>query len=214
MNIDSSSQTLPITSTPPLRPSQAAQGTDQDGDSGVGRVHQGHRGQGGQMRNAMIQAFQSLGLSLPSQGGNTPTNSAKSSNDGDADDGVSATGNIKKDMRQFMHALFQAVRSEQSSSSATTSSAVSNATNQQGGFSSGLSALIAQVSNGSAPTDLQNAFSALVNDLKQAGASGQTTSGTKNPSVTLQAMLTKLQQNLGYAGSGLIGAGNIISTKA
>ena len=74
-------------------------------------------------------------------------------------------------------------------------------------FASGLSALISQVSNGQAPAALQSAFTQLASDLQgsrsaTAGTSSATTgTATSTTQATLQALLTQMQQNLGYASS-------------
>lgn len=189
-----------------------------DGDGGA-RVHRG--GRGGQMQQAMLQALQSLGLSLPQQtatAGSAQTASGSPDNDGDTDGSTSATGNVKNDLRQFMHALFQAVKKESSTASAaagTTGSSNDPKTN----FSAGLSALISQASSGTAPSHLKDAFAQLMSDLQPSGAasSGAANSGgtagasTTSPQTTLQALLAQLQQNLGYGGSNLAATGNVVN---
>ena len=69
-------------------------------------------------------------------------------------------------------------------------------------FAGGLGAVISQVSNNQAPTQLQDAFAKVLADLQPAApasSAGGTGTGT---SVTLQALLTQLQQNLGYGAAG------------
>lgn len=195
--------------------SQVNRGGDPDGDGDGGRVHHGH-GRGGQMHQAMMQALQSMGLSLPQQGSNGSSNASDS--DGD-NDGSGAVGSVKNDMRKFMHALFQAVKGE-GSSSAASGTQTGSGTDPKADFASGLSSLISQVSNGSAPADLQSAFNTLVSDLQGAGsgsssaASATSTSATASSSVTLQTLLSKLQQNLGYgSSSSAVSTGNVVNTQ-
>ena len=64
--------------------------------------------------------------------------------------------------------------------------------------------MISQVSNGSAPSDLQSAFTQLASDFSSGASTGSSapTSGDTSSPATLQAFLTQLQQTLGYASSG------------
>ena len=89
------------------------------------------------------------------------------------------------------------------------------------GMGSGLSALIAQVGNGTAPADLQSAFAKVAADLQPTTATttpgSSSSSGTtaSTPQATLQALLTQLQQNLGYgASSSTAAVGNFLSAHA
>jgi hypothetical protein len=209
--------------------SQVSGASDPDGDGGGHRSHKA-RGAGGQMQNVLMQALQSLGLTVPQQTTATTATTATAStgqtstgadSDGDSDGSTSATSSVKKDMRQFMHALFQAVKSENASSTSGTSGAGATSTDPKSNFAAGLSALISQVSNGTAPADLQSAFAKVAADLQPAStisASTNTTStGTfsSTPQATLQALLTQLQQNLGYgATSSTAAIGNFVSALA
>ena len=219
MNISATSSLLsPLATTAGVQPTSVGSTSDPngDGDGNGGRVHHSHRG--GQMRQALMQALQSLGLSMPqaTTGASASTQtSASAEGDGDADGSTAATGNVKQDMRQFMHALFLAVNSE-AAPAASTGSSVSGT---QSNFASGLSALISQVSSGTAPASLQSAFAQLTSDLQQAANSsvdptaGATSAGTAQ--ATLQALLSALQQDLGYGASSTTPAvGNSISTQA
>jgi len=218
----------------------SASDPDGDGDGGAKRTHKSH-GAGGQMRNALMQALQSLGLSMPTQASSTtPTSSTSSTtgtsaitptsgttmnptigatdNDGDSDGSTSATSNVKKDISQFMHALFQAVKGESASG---TPSTASSSTDSKANFAAGLSNLISQVSSGSAPADLQSAFAKVAADMQQTGSSSAGTTSTNSnsssssPQATLQALLTQMQQNLGYGASSSNAAiGNLLSTQA
>jgi hypothetical protein len=71
--------------------------------------------------------------------------------------GASSTAaSLKQDLHQFMHALFPALRSEGSGTPDSVISSVAGARSApRADFSNGLSALIAQVSGGSALSDLQ-----------------------------------------------------------
>jgi hypothetical protein len=215
-----SSYVSALAGTQPVQASPVNNASDPVGDGdGGGRAHRSHGG-GGHMRQALTQALQSLGLNMP-QGPSTATSTSQTAgptdSDGDSDGSTSATGSVKQDMRQFMHALFQAVKGETTSGTSTTGT---NSTDPKAGFSAGLSALISQVSSGSAPSDLQGAFTKLVSDLQQANPTSTSTgsaTGTTGPTstqATLQALLANLQQDLGYANSGTSAIGNSISTLA
>lgn len=85
-------------------------------------------------------------------------------------------------------------------------------------FAGGLGAVISQASNNQAPTPLQDAFAKVLADLQPAapasGANdaGGTGTGT-GTQVTLQALLTQLQQNLGYGAAGSASPlGNSVNT--
>lgn len=219
MNITgTSSGVLPIMQPQGVQPAQVNGASDPDGDGdGGGRVHKSHGG-GGHMRQALTQALQSLGLSMP-QGASGAASSSQASGaaDGDDDSGdsTSAASALKHDMRQFMHALFQAVKG---GTSIDPSAAGSGSADPKAGFAAGLSALISQASSGSAPADLQSAFSKLASDLQQANptavdaaAAAGAAGATVQP--TLQALLTNLQQDLGYGNSSTSAIGNSISTQ-
>jgi len=201
--------------------SPPANSASDPGGEGGGRVHKS-RGGGGQMHNAMMQALQSLGLSMAQQTtGATSANPTLGStdSDGDSDGSASTTSSVKNDMRQLMHALFQAVKGETASG---TSGTGSNPANPKANFAAGLSALISQVSSGTAPADLQSAFAKVATDLQPTNAtstSSSTSTGANataaNPQATLQALLTQLQQNLGYGNSSSSAAiGSFLSTRA
>jgi hypothetical protein len=117
-----------------------------------------------------------------------------------------------------MHALFQAIKGESASS---TSSAASTSTDPKANFAAGLSTLISEVSSGSAPAALQSAFAKVTADMQQSSSSpaGITSTGSSSSAsssqATLQALLTQLQQNLGYgAASSTAAIGNLLSTQA
>jgi hypothetical protein len=233
-SIDSVSSSIYVPASSATQGTQASQvsGSDPDGDGDGGQHVKRHGGHGhghGQMQNMLMQALQSLGLggatSTTAGGSNATATNQSSGTDSDGDNdgsGSSSTGNIKSDVRKLMHALFQAVKGE--STAASTASSASTAsgsvTDPKSNFAAGLSALISQVSNGQAPTDLQNAFTQVVNDLQGANSAsssgGAGTSGeAASPKVTLQALLTQMQQNLGYGASGSSATlGNIVSAKA
>jgi len=217
LSITSSSNYIPPSSlVQPNQTSQVANGSDPDGDGDGGRVHKGHGG--GHMQQALTQALQSLGLSVPQPTSTQPSSTSSSStdSDGDSDGSTSGVGNVKHDMRQFMQTLFQAVKGE---STAGTSSTTGTSTSQPSSFATGLSALISQVGNGSAPSNLQDAFSQLASDLQPAsgsttGATNTSTSGAGSTNVSLQALLTQLQQNVGYGASSLASTGNFLNQTA
>ena len=117
---------------------------ERSGKSHGHRAHGGH----GHLRQALNQALQNLGLT-------------------GAQDKQDGGGNVKHDMAQFMHALFQAVKGEPSSApeAAGTTSA-----DPKGSFAAGLSALITQAGSGTAPKALQDAFDKLAADFQSAAA--------------------------------------------
>ena len=224
MNISAlSSSVSSISSTSGIQSGQAVGASDPDGD-GDGRVRKSH-GRGGHMHDALMQALQSLGLNLP-QGSATSGSSASASTGGDAStSGTSSTAaNVKDDLHQFMHALFQAVKSESASTPIKTdSSSASSSGDPQSSFASGLSALIAQVGNGTAPAGLQDAFSKLATDLQGsttsssatgAASAAASTGSSASTQPSLQALLTTLQQDLGYGSSSTLALGNTVSAQA
>ena len=205
MNIsDTSSSITPFARTQSVQASQVTSASTPDGGEGSGHVHKSHGG--GHMHHALTQALQSLGLSVP-QDVSKATTASQASGSTESGDSTSAAGKVKQDMRQFMHALFQAVKGE---STSDTSTAGSTSSDPKTNFAAGLSTLISQVSGGSAPSDLQSAFSKLTSDLQP--SSGATTTAAHQ--VSLQALLTNLQQDLGYGNSSTSAIGNSISTQA
>jgi hypothetical protein len=179
----------------------ATHAADPDGDGDGGRVHHGG---GGHLMRALQQAFQSLGLSAPGANAGTNASTATSSSNNDSQGSDTGTGiSLETALRNFVHALFNAVHGENSGATPATpatpttpavpATPPAGSSGPGGQFSAGLSALITQVSNGNAPSGLQDAFNALLGDL-------QSTSGA-SPTVTLQQFLTALQQNLGYGNS-------------
>jgi hypothetical protein len=216
MNVTSTSSSTYVEPSPMIQTGSGATPpacNDQGGEGG--RVHHGHRGGG--LGHALEQALQSLGLSAPasSAGSSSASSSSAAGDDGDGHGDNAGASNIKADMRQFMHALFQAVKGEGGATAGAAAGSTS-AGDQKTDFASGLSALVAQVSNGSAPSDLQSAFNALAADLQPGGGvSGAAASGAGAASLTLQSLLTKMQSNLGYGpASASATTGNLVSTNA
>lgn len=194
---------------------------DQDGDAAsslVGQSHRHHRG--GHMHDAVQQALSSLGLNAATPSGN-PAQTSTTAQDGDADDAGKGGMSIRQDMHDFMHALFQAVKSEANSASSAGAPSTGTAGSSDPGspFGSRLNTLITDVSNGNAPSDLQNAFNKLVSDMQTssnsagAPANGSASTGTQ-AQITLQEFLSKLQSNLGYGASGSSASGSILSATA
>jgi hypothetical protein len=132
---------------------------------------------------------------------------------------------VRADLHQFMHALMQAVKSAASQSTASTADAgTSNAATAPAGgrsarFSGGLSALISQMTGGTAPQGLQDAFSKLVTDLQAtqggtpAAASPTDSSASSSNSAALLKFLQTLQQDLGY-GQSPESSGTLVNTQA
>lgn len=236
-SIGSISSAIYVSSSSQTQGTQGVQGAsdpDGDGDGGGQRVkgsgHHGHgKGRGaGPMQDVLMQALQSLGLdtaqaasaSASAQSGassGTTSQTSGTDSDGDSDGSTSAAGNVKSDIRQFMHALFQAVKAEKPNSGSAGSANANS--DPKSNFAAGLATLISQVSSGTAPAELQSAFSKVVADFKGAGTSTTTTdtsgtAGTPSPQITLQALLSKMQQNLGYgAVSSNASVGNFVNEK-
>ena len=197
----------PLSTLSQLQSAAGAQrGTTTDGDGG--RVHHGHRGGG--MGHAVMQALQSLGLNLSQPASPSSQSNAAGTTDSDGDNdgsgGASGASSVRQDLHQFMHALFQAIRSESAGSSDANSAATTAPSGDpRAAVGSGMAALVSQVSNGSAPADLQSAFDKLLKDTQGAAAAssfsnttGSPASGNATSTVTLQQLLTQLQQTLGY----------------
>ena len=198
----SSSYVAPSTFVQGTSTGMPACGAQGDGDHRSG-VHGHHRH--GAVAGALMQALQSVGLSEPKASGNTSAQEGQSG-------GNDVDGTVRSDMHHFMHALFDAVKGEKSQ---TTDAASGTAGKGATDFSSGLAALISQVSNGSAPPELQSDFDKLVLASQAGGAAGN--GSASSSSVTLQQVLTKLQQNLGYGSattSAFPSTGNLVSTSA
>lgn len=173
---------------------------DGDGDESSGRVHRGPPGGG--LGEDLMQALQSLGVSLPAPPEGAPPEGPPPEGESGSEQGG---GQIGSDLREFMHALFDAVKSNAGSESSTSTGSSSSGGSSD--FASGLASLVSQVSNGSAPDSLQSAFDQLMKDL----SSGSSASGT----VSLQQLLGQLQQNVGYGSSSTAAAsGNLLSTCA
>ena len=164
MNISGTSNSISSFSALQSLQPQPVVGDADPADAGTSRPHRAHGG--GHMRQAVTQALQSLGLSMPSTNSTSATSSTSSDGSSSDSSSTSATSGVQQDMRQFMHSLFEAVK-DGSSSSASTATAGSD---PQSTFASGLSSLISQVSAGSAPADLQASFSKLASDLQASGA--------------------------------------------
>lgn len=209
----------------PLQSQTSVSGTtdpDGDGDGSAtavqGHRRGGHHHGGGEVGRALAQALQSLGLNLnPSPSSNSAN--AGTDADGDSDGSTANHGQIQSDMRHFLHALFDAVRSDSSSSTGGASSTATGSNgNPASSFSSGLASLISQVGSGNAPAGLQKAFDQLAADLQGTGAtssasstttgsttadtgsSSTTTSSSSNNAVTLQALLTAMQSQFNTYG--------------
>jgi hypothetical protein len=210
MNITSVSSPVTTSTGSALQPTSVAVTSDQDADgSSNSTVH--HRHGGGHMFSAVAQALQSLGLTLPSNG--TSGSPAASSDSTDAT--ATSASKVKQDLQQFMHQLFEAVKSQDSAAASSTSSGPSAPGGSQSGFGAGLASLITQVSAGTAPADLQSAFAQLSSDLPASAASSSAAAGATDSQVTLQAFLTNLQQDLGYgqASASASASGSLVATQ-
>ena len=219
MSIDSIGSSTSLTATPWLAqtaPTSSPPAADGDAGTSTPRAHhRGHHGGGG--AKSIEQAMQALGVGVPA----AATASAYASGDGtDGTDGTDSAGTssaidgLRQDLHAFMHSLFDAVRTTDNASTGSGDATGGGANAGGSGFAAGLSALVTQVSAGNAPSDLQSAFNKLLAD--QPGAAGASASdGSGSSSVTLQALLTQLQQNLGYGSTGVAnGVGNVVSASA
>lgn len=171
--------------------SQVNGATDPDGDGDSGRVHHGHHGGGhggGAVAQQLLAALKSLGLTVPNASSSNSSSSDSKSTD------ATSTSSLRKDIHEFMHQLFHAARQAESSSTSASGDA-----GGKHGFSQGLAAVLSEVSSGNTPSGLQSAFDHLKSDLTASG-------GASSSSVTLQALLTKLQSNIGYGGTPATGA--------
>lgn len=194
---------------------------DGDGDGGssgnVQHRHHGHNG-GSKLSTDVTSALQSMGLDTTklTQALASSDTSASSSSSGSSD-----TSTVKQDLHNFMHAMFDALRSQGASNANTQA----GASNQEGvdprtRFSSDLSSLISQVGSGNAPAALTDAFNKLAQDLgantsSTASSTGATSGSQSNATVSLQNLLSKLQQGLGYGASSSTSAtGATLSTSA
>ncbi len=166
-----------------------APGGDQNASRSVFHHHRGGIG------HALMQTLKQLLLSLPSD--TSGENAKEPSSDLDQNGAESRASALRADMHNFMHALFQAIRSQEPNS-------ISGASAYSGGFEGqkfdqGLSSLISLMTSGSTASndqisDLEASFDTLIADLRNGSTQGLSTQQTQN--VTLQDFLTKLQQNL------------------
>ncbi len=207
MSIGNVSGINPLSTLSQLQSAAGAQrGTTTDGDGG--RVHHGHRGGG--MGHAVMQALQSLGLNVSQSASSSSQSSVTGTTDSDGDNdgssGTSGASSVRQDLHQFMHALFQAIRSESAGPSGANSAATTAPSGDpRAAVGKGMASLVSQVSNGSAPADLQSAFDKLLSDAQGSAAASSSGNATGSPAggdtastVTLQQLLTQLQQTLGY----------------
>ena len=207
-----------------LQPAQVTNDSDQDAaSSGSGQVHR-HHGGGGHMHSAVAAALQSLGLTMPTTTDASAASSSSSTSNGSTSSGsadgsaTASSGSVQQDMQQFMHQLFEAVRSDASgATSAAGTSGSTGSADPQTNFASGLSTLIGQVASGTAPAGLQSAFATLTSALQQSGSasssssSGSGSNSTTTDQATLQSFLTSLQQNLGYGAASSSPVGSLLT---
>jgi hypothetical protein len=189
---------------------------DRDGDRQDDRVEP-QQSSGGQLQQALAEALQGLGMPLPATTSPTAATPPQRSERADADSSSQNTS-LRQDLHQFVHELFQALRQAGSphDSAPATSAASSDSAPPvnlepapKPRVASNLSALISQVSSGSVPPGLQSAYAKLVTDLQPSGSVAD--SGNTTPP-TLQELLTRLQQNLGYGATALDPSGNLVDT--
>jgi hypothetical protein len=207
-----------VQTAPPAQVNGAPDSENSGHGHGHHHVHKSHNG-GGQMQQALMQALQSLGLSAPQPATGAAASSSTPGTTASTDassTSTAATGNVNQDLREFMHSLFQTVKAENTLSPAASAGSSGDAKTD---FGTGLSALITQVSNGTAPAALQNAFGKLVSDLQASApvasadsSAGSTGTGSAPGQPSLLALLSSLQQDLGYANVSA-SSGNVITTQ-
>jgi hypothetical protein len=178
------------------------------GDEGQGRrVHDHHRGG---MSQALMQTLKQLVQSMPS---NSSTQNATDNNsDSDQNGSRSQAGSVRTDLNNFMHALFQAIRSQEQSSPSFTSAYPTGFDGSK--FESSLSSLISQLASDSGLgnlqiSDLQNTFNTLVQDLQNGPSDGS--NAQPSQTVSLQNFLTTLQQNLLDSRQPIPVTGNVVN---
>jgi hypothetical protein len=142
------------------------------------------------------------------------------------DDGASGFVSVARDIRHLLHALFQDIRAENVLAPAAATAALAatdpaapatvpasgtgttTAAAPTSPFASGLAALISQVSSGSVPANLQNAFDKLVADLQQIGgvtptsAASTGTAATSAPSAAASSTSTAASDSNATSASG------------
>ena len=230
MNVNVLSSNYALAGVASAGAAPAMQGADPDGDgdgagaAGVSAGGRHHRGGGGQIGQALSEALQGLGVTpqmMGAQGGG-----AAKGNDGDADDGgASSTSgtSVQQDVRNFMHQLFEALKSQSGTSAAAGASSKSQAADssaaskgQRPNFSADLSSLISQVSSGNVPSGLAGAFNKLASDLQASNtANASQNAGTPTgAAMSLQQFLAAIQQSIGYKSNGADTTGNLLSTAA
>jgi hypothetical protein len=191
--------------------SQVSSGIQDPRDDGESdsRVYHHHRGG---MGHALMQTLKQLLQSLPADAGAQSATAISSDRDRSAEE--SQVNAVRTDMHNFMHALFQAIRSQEHSSASNTSPYPSGFDGTK--FESGLSSLISLLNGDSGSddahlSDLQNAFNTLVQDLQNGGTGGS--SGQPPQSVSLQDFLTTLQHNLLSSHQSVSARGNVVNTQ-
>lgn len=208
--ITSISTTIAPSATSSMQPTVPAGSSDQNDDP-VKKSHARHGHGGGHMLSAVSQALQSLGLTLPT-GAPAATSSNSSPAGPSVGTGSSSSSQVKNDLRQFMHQLFEAVKAGGAASQPSDASGAPSSGDAQAGFAAGLSALITQVSGGTAPAALQGAFAQLSSDLAPAAVSSSS-AGSSRGQATLQAFLTNLQQDLGYGQTSASATGSLVTAQ-
>jgi hypothetical protein len=220
MNITSVTPASTPQATAGAQPTMRRNDGDADDIAPAGASH-GHRGghHGGAIGNDLVKALQSLGIGVPgATTSSTPANGATSA--AGADGAATASSDSPRQViGQFMHALFEAVRSASASpTDAATSTPAPGDRKAQ--FASGLSALIGEVGTGAAPPALQTAFSALMGALGAAsggstGSSNDSSSSAGKGAATLQQLLSQLQAQVGYGpAASRSSAGTLVNTTA
>jgi hypothetical protein len=180
------------------------------GDEDRGRrVHHRH---GGGMGHALMQTLKQLLQSLPPDTSAQGATAIDSDNDRHGDE--SQVGVVRTDMHNFMHALFQAIRSQGQASASNTSPYPSGFDSSR--FEGSLSALISQLTSGSGSgdtylSDLENTFNTLVQDLWNGPSGGTTGQGAQK--VALQDFLSTLLVNLQSSRQPISARGNVVNTQ-
>lgn len=210
MNLTQLRHITPVSAPSTAQPVQPQVDGNADSVSEM-RPHHAHGHGGGHLQQALMSALNSVGLTAPGSGAATGSAAPTGDSTGTYSTGADPTGTdsaIKADLQKFVQELGQSIQSSSATTTGTSSS------DPKSRFGAGLSALVSQAANGNAPADLQSAFAKLSSDLQAAESSTATARSPAAPP-TLQALLTQLQQQIGYAGSsGSPSVGNVISAQA
>ncbi|MBV8657421.1 MAG: hypothetical protein JO142_06295 [Burkholderiales bacterium] len=231
MNISSLSATYTLTEQFSYSTTSTTQDASQTDDSQSTTVAPQTR-HGGHHRSGIFQSFldtlQQLGVVPKGTNLNTVTGASNASSASAAKSGTSNSGpdadTIQQDVQAFMHALFQALHSQNAkqAAAATNDASTSKTSSQYSGFQSRIAQLAQSLSAGSSSSDggtgtdsgstsdLDSAFQQLIRDLNT--SKQDSASGTSKQPLTLQSFLQAWAGNMSDGGPSALG--NSISIAA